>query len=322
MKILVLGASGMIGRKLVNELIENGLPSATISGLFLHDVVMPEECSADFPIQRMQGDLAAANEAERIAKLDCELIFHLASIVSGEAENNFELGWDSNLRATWALLDALALRQTQAAAKMPKMVFSSSIAVFGGPYSGPIDDEFLCAPQSSYGAQKAAIELLLTDYCRKGFLDGMSLRLPTICIRPGKANLAASSFFSGIIREPLNGQVAELPVDPLVRHWFASPESAVGFLIHAAQLDSELLNGRRSLNLPGVSCTVGEQIDALRHIAGNDAVKLIKPVADERIRKIISQWPEDFTATRAKSLGFKSDADFGSIIKNYIDREL
>ncbi len=322
MKVLVLGAAGMIGRKLVQALISGGLPGADIRELILYDVVMPEDQKAGFPVQSMMGDLSEHGEAEKLADLDCDLIFHLASIVSGHSETDFDLGWNSNTRASWALFDAIAKRSDGRAGNPVKMIFSSSIAVFGGPYNGPISDEFLCAPQSSYGAQKATIELLLADYCRKGFMDGMSLRLPTICVRPGKANLAASSFFSGIIREPLSGQEAILPVEDTTRHWFASPESAVGFLLHAAQLDTALLEGRRSLNLPGVSCTVAEQIEALRTVAGNDVVNLIKREANERIRIIVGAWPEDFTAERSNALGFKADANFEAIIRNYIDQEL
>jgi len=322
MKILVLGAAGMIGKKLVNALLHGGMSETKIDEIHRYDVVMPPSLDVDIPVHAMKGDLSHEGEAERLAALDCDLIFHLASIVSGDAETNFDLGWSSNMRASWALFEAIRSRSAMNGGSRPKVIFSSSIAVFGGPFNGPIDDEFLCAPQSSYGAQKAAIELLLADYCRKGLMDGMSLRLPTICVRPGKANLAASSFFSGIIREPLNGLEAVLPVEDTTRHWFASPESAVGFLLHAAQLDTELLKGRRSLNLPGVSCTVAEQIEALRTVAGNDVVKLIKPQADEQIRKIVGAWPEDFTASRSKALGFQADSNFEAIIRNYIEREL
>ncbi|MDJ0614108.1 MAG: SDR family oxidoreductase [Rhizobiaceae bacterium] len=322
MKVLILGAAGMIGRKLVNALVSSGLPNAAVSKLVLYDIVMPQAPEADFPVQCLKGDLSESGEAGRLAELDCDLVFHLASIVSGEAETDFDLGWNSNLRASWALFEAIAERTRKVSSEPPKIIFSSSIAVFGGPYDAAIDDEFLCAPQSSYGAQKACIELILADYCRKGFFDGMSVRLPTICVRPGKPNLAASSFFSGIIREPLNGQEALLPVETSVRHWFASPESAVGFLLHAADLDTQKLEGRRALNLPGVSCTVEEQIEALRSVAGEDVVKLIKPVPDARIRAIVDAWPEDFTAKRALKLGFKADDNFEAIVRNYIDKEL
>jgi len=202
------------------------------------------------------------------------------------------------------------------------VIFTSSIAVFGGPFPDKIGDEFLSAPQTSYGAQKSICELMLSDASRKGYVDGISIRLPTICVRPGKPNAAASGFFSGIIREPLNGVEAILPVEDTVRHWHATPRSAVGFLTHAAGMDSALLQGRRALNMPGFSCTVAEQIEALRRVAGNDAVALIKRVPDPDIIKIVSLWPQNFDPQRAIALGFKAEADFDEIIKVYIDEDL
>jgi nucleoside-diphosphate-sugar epimerase len=223
----------------------------------------------------------------------------------------------------WHFLEALkALHIESNRAYVPKIIFTSSIAVFGGPFPEQIDDTFLSAPQTSYGAQKASCELLLSDFSRKGFVDGISLRLPTICVRPGKANLAASSFFSGIIREPLNGQKAILPVDESVRHWHASPRAAAGFLRHAATLDSGLLENRRALNLPGVSCTVEEQIEALRRAAGQSVIKLIERQPDDTIINIVSSWPRNFTAKRARALGFQAEASFDEIIATYIQDDL
>ena len=204
----------------------------------------------------------------------------------------------------------------------PKLIFTSSIAVFGAPYPDKIGDEFLCSPQTSYGAQKAISELMVQDWSRKGFIDGLSIRLPTICVRPGKANLAASSFFSGIIREPLNGKEAILPVAASVRHWHASPRSAAGFLRHAGTLDFAHVGPRRALNLPGVSCTVEEQIEALRDIAGNDVVALIQPEPNEAIMKIVEGWPRDFAPERALALGFTAETDFHQIVQTYIDDDL
>ena len=202
------------------------------------------------------------------------------------------------------------------------MVFTSSIAVFGAPFPDAIGDEFLNAPLTSYGTQKAIDELLLADYSRRGFFDGIGLRLPTICVRPGKPNKAASGFFSGIIREPLAGQEAALPVPRSVRHWFASPRAAIGFLVHAASLDTAQLGARRSLTMPGVSATVGEQIEALRRVAGDAAVKRIREEPDATIMRIVEGWPRNFDAKRASALGFRADASFDDIIRIHMADEL
>lgn len=322
MRVLILGGAGMVGRKLVGRLVADGLSAGTISELILHDVVAAAKPEASFPVTELVGNLADPDEARKLAKLKPDIIFHLAAIVSGEAEQNFVKGWDINARGTWWFLEALR-EETEASeqAYCPKLVFTSSIAVFGAPFPDKITDEFLTAPQTSYGAQKAMTELLVNDYSRKGFIDGVSIRLPTICVRPGKPNLAASSFFSGIIREPLNGQEAILPVPDTVRHWHASPRSAVGFLVHAANMDTSALGARRALNMPGVSCTVAEQIDALRVIAGSDAVKLIRREPNDAIMNIVKTWAQDFAPERALALGFSAETSFDQIIKIYISEE-
>jgi nucleoside-diphosphate-sugar epimerase len=194
--------------------------------------------------------------------------------------------------------------------------------VFGAPFPEAIDDEFLSAPLTSYGTQKAICELLLSDYSRRGMFDGIGIRLPTICVRPGKPNKAASGFFSGIIREPLAGQEAILPVADTVRHWFASPRAAVGFLVHAAQLDTAKLGPRRNLSMPGVSATIADQIEALRRVAGADAVKLIRRQPDPLIERIVSGWPQNFDAGRAAALGFRADPSFEEIIRIHLQDEL
>jgi nucleoside-diphosphate-sugar epimerase len=201
------------------------------------------------------------------------------------------------------------------------VVFASSIAVFGAPLEHPIPDDFHCTPLTSYGTQKAMLELLLADYSRRGFLDGLALRLPTICVRPGKPNKAASGFFSNIIREPLSGQEAVLPVDESVRHWFASPRAAVGFFRHASTLDLSRVGPRIGLCMPGVSCTVGEQIAALERVAGPEPAKLIRRERDETIAKIVDGWAPGFAATRARDLGFTADADFDAIVRAHIEDE-
>jgi nucleoside-diphosphate-sugar epimerase len=201
------------------------------------------------------------------------------------------------------------------------VVFASSIAVFGAPFPPAIGDEFLSAPLTSYGTQKAIGELLLSDYSRRGFFDGIGIRLPTICVRPGKPNQAASGFFSGIIREPLNGQEALLPVPETVRHWFASPRAAVGFLLHAASMDTGQLGARRNLSMPGLSATVGEQIAALRKVAGEKAARLIRREPDPAIMRIVEGWPQNFDARRARALGFRADSSFEEIIRIHLEDE-
>ena len=317
-KILILGGGGMIGQKLARRITEHDIFDG--AKLTLFDRVFPKN---GVIAKTLTGNIADATTAQILAASRPDVIFHLAAIVSGEAETKFNLGWDVNMMAMWHLLNAIKTEHDASEyTYRPRMVFTSSIAVYGGPFPNQIDDSFLSAPQTSYGAQKAACELMITDFSSKGFIDGISLRLPTICVRPGKANAAASSFFSGIIREPLNGDIAILPVADTVRHWHASPRAAVQFLTHAATLDTDLLNMRRALNLPGVSCTVAEQIEALRSVAGQDAVDLIKLKIDPTIMKIVDGWPRDFNPERAIALGFVAESNFDEIIKIYIHDDL
>jgi nucleoside-diphosphate-sugar epimerase len=214
------------------------------------------------------------------------------------------------------------LEAVRAAGYVPRLVFASSIAVFGAPFPEAIGDEFLNAPLTSYGTQKAIGELLLSDYSRRGFFDGIGIRLPTICVRPGKPNKAASGFFSGIIREPLSGQEAVLPVPESVRHWFASPRAAIDFLLHAASLDTAKLGSRRNLSMPGISATVGEQIEALRKVGGDKAARLIRREPDATIMRIVEGWPQNFDARRALALGFRADSSFEEIIRIHVADEL
>ena len=323
MNILIIGGAGMVGQKLARAIAAGGLAGTSVTGMVLHDIVAAKPVEAGFPVTVETGNFADAGECGRLAAARPDIVFHLAAIVSGDAEQNFRKGWDINARGSWHLLEALrAEHEASAGSYRPRVVFTSSIAVFGPPFPAKIGDDFLCAPQTSYGAQKAMTELLVADYARKGIIDGLSIRLPTICVRPGKPNLAASSFFSGIIREPLNGQEAILPVDDDVRHWHASPRSAAGFLIHAATLDTNLLEGRRSLNMPGVSCTVAEQIEALRTVARDVPVALIRRQPDETIRRIVAGWPRDFDPARAIALGFRAESSFEDIIRIYVEDDL
>ncbi len=266
-------------------------------------------------------DLSAEGEPARAVAARPDLIFHLAAIVSGEAEADFEKGYRINLDGTRALYEAIR-KLGQEQPYRPRFVFTSSIAVFGAPFPDAIGDEFFTTPLTSYGTQKAIGELLLADYSRRGFLDGIAIRLPTICIRPGKPNKAASGFFSNILREPLAGQEAVLPVSEDVRHWHASPRAAVGFLLHAATIDLAPLGARRALSMPGLSATVAEQIEALRRVAGDKAVARIRREPDPAIAAIVAGWPRNFDTRRAHALGFRAENSFDEIIRAHIEDEL
>jgi nucleoside-diphosphate-sugar epimerase len=320
MHVMIIGAAGMIGRKLSERLAGDGsLAGKPIERMTLVDIVAPSK-PAGFAgrVDLETADLSAAGEAVRLTDRRPDIIFHLAAIVSGEAEADFEKGYRINLDGTRELFEAIRLAGD---GYHPRVVFTSSIAVFGAPFPDKIGDEFFSTPLTSYGTQKAICELLLSDYSRRGFFDGIGIRLPTICIRPGKPNKAASGFFSGILREPLAGKEAVLPVSEEVRHWFASPRAAVGFLVHAAEMDLGRLGARRNLSMPGLTATVGEEIEALRRAAGDAAVKLIRREPDPTIVQIVAGWPRDFDTTRAEALGFRADASFDALINAYIEDE-
>jgi D-erythronate 2-dehydrogenase len=321
MRILIIGAAGMLGGKLVERLVRDGCPgSERIAQLTLVDRVVAEP-SGDpgFAVQSTVADLAEPGVAAAIVRDRPDVIFHLAAVVSGEAEDDLEKGYRVNFDATRMLLDAI---RAHAHGYRPRVVYSSSIAVFGPPFPDVIGDDHRATPATSYGTQKAMIELLLSDHSRRGFVDGIAIRLPTICVRPGEPNLAASGFFSSIIREPLNGRDAVLPVSTEVRHWFASPRSAIGFLLHAATLDAARLGDGRCLTMPGVSATVADEIEALRRFAGEGAVRRVHHQPDEAIARIVAGWPREFEARRARALGFSAEADFDEIIRVYAEDEL
>lgn len=321
MHILVLGAAGMVGRKLVERLArDRQLGGRTITKATLHDVIEPSAPDgAPFAVTAVASDFAVPGAAETLIAERPDVIFHLAAIVSGEAEADFDKGYRINLDGTRFLFDAI--RQVGGGYK-PRIVFTSSIAVFGAPFPDAIHDEFFTTPLTSYGTQKAIGELLLADYTRRGFFDGVGIRLPTICVRPGKPNKAASGFFSNIIREPLAGHEAVLPVSEDVMHWHASPRSAVGFLIHAATIDGARIGPRRNLTMPGVAVTVAEQIEALRKVAGDKVVARIRREPDPTIQGIVAGWPRRFSAKRAEELGFTAERSFEDIIRAHIDDEL
>jgi nucleoside-diphosphate-sugar epimerase len=319
MHVLITGAAGMIGRKLSARLVKDGqLNGQKIDRLTLIDVVAPEKPTGFGEAAELSAsDLSSPGAAAKAIAGKPDVIFHLAGVVSGEAETDFDKGYRVNLDGTRALLE-----EVRAAGYKPKVVFTSSIAVYGAPFPASIADEFQLTPLTSYGTQKAICELLLADYNRRGILEGVGIRLPTICVRPGKPNNAASGFFSGIIREPLAGQEALLPVSESVRHTHASPRSAVGFLIHAAGLTREQLGPRINLAMPGVSCTVGEQIDALRRVAGDKVAARIRRHPDELVQRIVSGWAERLDAKRARDLGFKAEANFDDIVRAHVEDEL
>ncbi len=319
----IIGAGGMLGRKLAARLAADGaIGGRPLGRLTLVDIAAPERPEA-LPVQvdSWAGDLSAPGTAKRIAAARPDIIFHLAAIVSGEAEADFKRGYQINLDGTRMLFEAIRQEGLQTP-HVPRVVFTSSVAVFGAPVPDAIPDDFVLAPLTSYGTQKAIGELLLADYSRRGFLDGIGLRLPTICIRPGLPNRAASGFFSSILREPLVGRPAVLPVSDDVRHWHASPRAATGFLLHAAGLDTAPLGARRTLSLPGLSATVAEQIEALRRVAGEDAVRLIRREPDPAIERIVAGWPRGFDPQRALALGFRAEASFDAIIRVHIEDEL
>jgi D-erythronate 2-dehydrogenase len=321
MHILITGAAGMIGRKLTARLVrDHTLNGRAIDRITLTDIVAPEKpTGAAFIITTDASDLAAPGAATRAVAGRPDVIFHLAAIVSGEAEADFEKGYRVNFAGTRELLEAIRLAGD---GYRPKLVFASSIAVFGAPFPEAIGDEFFLTPLTSYGTQKAIGELLLADYTRRGFLDGIGIRLPTIVVRPGRPNKAASGFFSSIIREPLAGQDAILPVSDDVRHWFASPRAAVGFLVHAAGLASERLSARVNLTMPGLCCSVGEEIAALARVAGANVAGRIRREPDETVAKIVAGWPQNFDTRRAMTLGFRAETSFDDIIRAHIEDEL
>lgn len=318
MKVLILGAAGMIGRKLAAAIAAEGaVAGRAVTGLHLADVVAPPVPSG-VPVRAEAVDLAAPGAADRLLADRPDLICHLAAVVSGEAETDFDKGYAVNLDGTRALLEAVrALPGWR-----PRFVFASSLAVFGPPFPARIPDDFAPQPATSYGAQKLVGELLVNDYTRRGLIDGLSLRLPTICVRPGAPNRAASGFFSGILREPLAGLPADLPVPETVRHYFASPRAAVGFFLHAAGLDTGAMDHRRALVMPGLSATVGEQIAALRAAAGPQAVARIRRTEDPLVARIVAGWASDYEASRARALGFTAETDMGQIVAAHVADEL
>jgi nucleoside-diphosphate-sugar epimerase len=318
--ILITGAAGMIGRKLTERLGEDGaLTGKPIDKLTLLDVVCPPKPEKfTGKVETIAADLAASGEAAKAIAGRPDVVFHLAGVVSGEAELDFDKGYRVNLDGTRALLEAI---RAVSNGYRPRLVYTSSVAVFGAPFPPTIPDDFHLTPLTSYGTQKAMGEALLADYTRRGFCDGVGIRLPTIVVRPGKPNKAASGFFSGIIREPLAGQDAVLPVAETVAHTHASPRAAVGFLVHAATLPRDALAPRVNLSMPGVCCTVAEQIASLRRIAGDRVAARIRRAEDPLVARIVAGWPQRIEARRARELGFKAENSFDEIVRIHIEED-
>jgi D-erythronate 2-dehydrogenase len=319
MHIVITGGAGFLGSKLATALLARGaLTDARgtrrdIARLTLVDVA-PARID-DSRVTSVSGDAAdPALVARALAGADS--VFHLAAVVSGEAEANFDLGWRVNVDATRALLECC-----RTLASPPKVVYTSSCAVFGGPLPDPVPDTQALWPQSSYGNQKAIGEFLVNDYTRKGYLDGRSLRLPTISVRPGKPNKAASSFASGILREPLRGVDALCPVAAQTRMWLLSPRRAIDSLIAAHEAPASAFAQTRSINVPGISTSVSAMLEALRRVAGDAVADRVTFRHDAAIDRIVRTWPVNFDTVFGRSLGMHADADFESIIRQYIDDE-
>ena len=316
MNVLITGGGGFIGSRLAKALIARGtLCGESLGRVTLLDGAFPYE-PKDPRLQVVKGDIADRATLERVAGADTNAVFHLAAVVSGGAEADFDLGMRVNLDGTRLLLERL--RQC---ARPPRLVFASSVAAFGGELPAVLDDSTTPLPQTSYGTQKVAAEYLIADYSRKGFLDGRALRLPTIVVRAGKPNAAASSFASSVIREPLNGEVSECPVAPDTGVWLLSPRRVVEAFIHALELPSSAWGVHRVVNLPGITATLEEMLAALARVAGAKVAQRVAWKPEPRIQAIVRTWPVSFRTPRALGMGFKADADVETIIRNYIADE-
>lgn len=318
MNIVITGAAGFLGKKLVKALLAKGSllnrqgQMQSITKITAFDIE-PLAGIDDPRLQVVCGDISNPAELANLINEQTDSVFHLAAIVSGQAEQDFDLGMKINVDAARQVMERL-----RALPQRIRLVTTSSVAVFGGKLPDKVPDEQVWMPQSSYGTQKAMNDLLLSDYSRRGFLDGRSLRMPTIVVRPGKPNAAASSFASGIIREPLNGEAANCPVSTDTRLWLMSPDKAVAALIRGHELDSEKLDQGRVINLCGLSVTVETMIGSLRKIAGDDVVARISYQPDQAIINIVNSWPGDFHADYARRLGFEANASFDEMVREYL----
>jgi nucleoside-diphosphate-sugar epimerase len=317
MKILITGGGGFLGFRLARALVARGqLGGKPITSITLLDGAFPDAAAKEPRLNVVTGDISDAKTLAQVCPPDTDAVFHLAAVVSGAAEADFDLGMRVNLKGT-----ELLLAQMRKCAQPPRLVYTSSVAAFGGELPAVLDDSTIANPQTSYGTQKVIGEYLVTDYSRKGFIDGRSLRLPTIVVRAGKPNAAASSFASGILREPLNGVVAECPVAPETGVWMLSPGRVVEAFIHAWELEPAAWDAQRWLNLPGITASVAQMIEALKKVAGAKVAERVVYKPDARIQAIVKTWPANFRTPRALAMGFKADADVESIIRDYVADE-
>ena len=322
MNVLITGGAGFLGRRLAEHLLQRGSLSGpdgrtqTIDRITLIDLTA-SRAFTDPRIVQVVADIADGSQLDRVIGKDTSSIFHLAAIVSGMAETDFDLGMRVNVDASRSLLDVCRARGHR-----PRVVFTSSVAVFGGDLPATVLDDTAAHPQTSYGTQKAMIELLMSDYTRRGFVDGRALRLPTISVRPGRPNAAASSFASGIIREPLNGEAAICPVDATARLWLLSPRAVIECLIAGHEVSADTLGSNRVVNLPGISVTVAEMVASLERIAGPEVAGRIRWERDPRIERMVASWPGSLETARARALGLRGDESFEAIVRQYIDENL
>ncbi|MEM7368358.1 MAG: D-erythronate dehydrogenase [Bacteroidota bacterium] len=322
MDILLTGGAGFIGKKLLTKLLQKGSlhlqgQAQSIDRITVFDVVKPSGLPDDPRLHIQTGDISHAETVKGLIGPNTAVVFHLAAIVSADAEANFDLGMAVNLDGTRHLLEACRQLDTQ-----PRMVFTSSVAVYGGSLPSLCDDKTLITPGISYGVQKYIGDLLVNDYSRKGYVDGRAIRLPTIVVRPGKPNKAASTFASSIIREPLAGNRTVCPVDPSTRMYLLSPRKVVANIIRAAEMLPEVWGGDRMLTLPGISLSIQEMVDALTSVAGEEVANRIDWIPDPVIRKIVAVWMTDYDAQRAISMGFEADNNFEEIVRAHIEDEL
>ena len=318
MHVTITGAAGFLGRRLAARIAAEGaIGGRPVTAMTLFDVVAAEAPAAPFPVRCVSGDIADPTLVAGIVSAETGVVVHLAAIVSAQAEADFELGWRVNLDGTRALLEAC-----RAAGSCPRVVFTSSVATFSGGQQAVIRDDTRPVPGNSYGAQKAAGELLVHDYSRKGFIDGVALRLPTVVVRPGRPNRAASSFASSILREPFLREEAKLPVPEDFALWIASPRAATDWLSHACTLEGAALGLDRGVNPPGLSVTVGEMLAALRAVAGEEAARLVARVEDREVADIVGTWPARFDDARARRLGFRAHESLEALVRGFLEDDL
>jgi len=318
MRIVITGGCGFLGRRVAMRLLEQGTAQGAVDQLVLFDNAPPAlPLPEDRRLKLVTGDIADRATVGRLIAPGTDAVFHLAAIVSGQAEADTDLGYRVNLDGTRAVLDAC-----RALGTAPKLVFASSLAVYGGALPPEVGDDTALTPQSSYGTQKAIGELLVNDYSRKGFVDGRALRLPTVVVRPGLPNRAASTFASSMIREPLTGQGAVCPVSPDTVMALASPRRIVAGLVHALDLPGDAFGASRSLQLPGFSVAVGEMAAALRRAGGEDAHRRIEWRPDPQIQAIVGSWPRALATPRAEALGFGRDSGIDEVIQAFIEDDL